>query len=148
MDSLELTPADKASRLRAQAENYALSGVEILRGYTPAELASLYNGIGPEWFPDELREAIDNLNPSLECCALIHDVRFATGDDSAKSFKAANDELRENGCKVADARYPQWYRFYPRWRLKAKARAFASLCQRFGWTAWVEGHQHKTVTHT
>lgn len=125
----------KVRQLRAQARAYGLSGVTFLDRFSDDELAAIYNGIGPEWFPAKLRRAIDELHRDLECVALIHDVRFATNDGSTAQFNFANAELEANGVLVANAKYA-WYdpRRYIRRR---QARIFADLCQSFGWSAYI-----------
>ena len=122
-------------RLRAQARFYALSGVEVLDAMTPEEMASVYNGIGPEWFPDALRRAIDTLSPDLQCCALIHDIRYARGGGKAVNFVKANAEFEANGVTIAWSKYSWWDP--RRYILKRKARAFAGICTAFGWLAFV-----------
>ena len=127
--------SDKITRLRAQAREYGLSGLTFIERFSDDELAEVYNGIGPEWFPAKIRRAIDELHSDLECCALIHDVRFACNDGTTTQFNFANAELEANGVLVANAKYA-WYdpRRYIR---RHQARVFADLCQCFGWSAYI-----------
>ena len=122
-------------RLLAQARFYRLSGVDFLDALTMEQIAEAYNGIGPDWFPARLREAIDRLSADLQCVALIHDVRYSFSDGSTAQFDAANAEFRANGEKVADAKYP-WYSLR-RYGLRSEARLFAKLCQDFGFAAYI-----------
>ena len=130
--------SDEATALRMLnlCRFYALSGTDLAEGFTAAQLAAMFNGIGPESWPQILRDAIDKLNPDLMPCAFLHDIDFATGDGTREDFDRANSRLRANGEKIANAKYA-WY--HPmRYITRRRARTFASLCQRYGWDAYVK----------
>lgn len=121
-------------QLKELAEKYQLEGREIIGKYNMQELCSIYNGIGPDAFPQWLRKGISALNPSLAVVAFIHDIEWHESDGSKEGFKASNDRFRTNGCKVADAEYA-WYN-PRRWLVRHQAAKFARLCQSFGWSGW------------
>ena len=121
-------------RLKELAEKYRLDGREIIEKYNMQELCSIYNGIGPDAFPEWLRKGISALNPSLAVVALIHDIEWHESDGSMEAFKASNDRFRANGFKVADAEHPLWSP--RRWMVRHQAAKFARLCQKFGWRGW------------
>lgn len=129
MDKIE-----NIARLRGLCVRYELSGSEILGEYTDEQLAELYNGIGPDWFPSKLRDAIDNLCSSLQPMALIHDVRWCRSDGTRRSFYGTNEELRENGYAIAENLYKWWD--IRRYWLKHQAKVFGDLCDSFGWGAY------------
>ena len=52
-------------RLRELAEKYALEDREILGKHPMNKLAQIYNGIGPDAFPEWLRGFVTALHPSL-----------------------------------------------------------------------------------
>ena len=130
------TGVDRARFLRAQACYYGLDGADNLGRYSDEDLASIYNGIGPEWFPEPLRKFIDRLHPDLRCVALVHDVDFHEGDGSREKFTVANRRLRVNGHRVAKAKYA-WYNPMRYWIMWESSR-FDNLCQAFGWGAYQE----------
>lgn len=130
-----MSDIETVTRLVAQAKFYRLSGADILDALTMEQIAEAYNGIGPDWFPARLREAIDRLSADLQCVALIHDVRYSFSDGSTAQFDEANAEFRANGEKVANAKYP-WYSLR-RYGLRSEARLFAKLCQDFGFAAYI-----------
>lgn len=115
-------------------EKYELEGREILKKYTNTELASIYNGIGPESFPLWLRSVLDALHPSLAPVAFIHDVEWENSDGTEESFAASNERFKENGYKVAKALFAWWRP--RRYLVMNDARRFGNICQAFGWNAW------------
>ena len=60
--------------LKARAEKLQLENREIIRKYNMRELCSIYNGIGPDSFPEWLRGLVSALHPSLAVAAFIHDI--------------------------------------------------------------------------
>ena len=113
-----------------------LQGREILTGFTFDQIMDIYNGLGPDRFPEWMRKIITLANGLLEPAALIHDLRFHIGGTKA-DFTAANTEFRENCYALVDAAY-SWYD--PRryiWRFRAWR--YSNYCQDFGW----EGYHKK-----
>ena len=129
------TTIEEAKRLRRLCYEHNLENCEILAKYTDEELASIYNGIGPEAFPQWLRAALDAIHPSLAPVAFIHDVEWHESDGSAAAFDMSNARFRRNGCKVATDDFGWWRprRYLVMW----DAVKFARVCQRFGWSAWL-----------
>lgn len=113
------------------AKELGLSGAELLEDRERAQ--RVCNGIGADWMPDSARKLISSLNPTLVLAADIHDLRYETGG-TAEERKAADDEMLENGYKLADARY-SWYnplRYYVKWKM----RKFYKILRAFGFLAW------------
>ena len=128
------TTTEEARRLRELCEKYELENREILAKYTDEQLAAIYNGIGPEAFPEWLRATLDAMHPSLAPVAFIHDVEWHESDGSASSFEASNARFRRNGIAVACAAFGWWRP--RRYKVMWDAVKFARVCQRFGWSAW------------
>ena len=133
----------EVKRVTELCEKYALEGREVIRGYTNAQLASMYNGIGPEKFPGWLRAVLDALHPSLAPVAFIHDIEWSLSDGTKVSFTESNRRFKRNGCKVAKAMYGWWNP--RRYKVMWDAAKFARLCQRFGWAAWMAPFTAKDV---
>ena len=74
--------------LKALAEELQLENREIIRKYKITELASIYNGIGPDSFPEWLRGLVSTLHPSLAVVAFIHDIEWHESDGSKEKFTA------------------------------------------------------------
>ena len=121
-------------KLRAKAESLKLENAEILRKYNIQQLCSIYNGIGPDAFPDWLRDAISALHPSLAVVALIHDVEWHESDLSKETFAESNYRFKRNGYTAAKAEYA-WYD-PRRYIVMNQARRFGNICQALGWSAW------------
>jgi len=122
-------------QLKEQAESLQLEDREIIRKYNMAQLASIYNGIGPDSFPEWLRDCISALHPSLAVVAFIHDIEWHESDCSKEKFTESNDRFKRNGYTVAKAEY-SWYN-PRRYIVMNQARRFGNICQMFGWNGWV-----------
>ena len=117
----------------ARREN--LEHADIIDHYTKDRISEIYNGIGPDRFPETLRDFLSSLHPSLLPVALIHDLEYYEGGDK-EAFHESNDRFYRNGKTMAFANY-SWYdpRRYLVWN---KARQFANLCDLFGWSGWTK----------
>ena len=67
-----------------------LENVHILDEYTIAEIGKIYNGIGPDRFPDWLREIVTASAGLFEPAALIHDVEYHEGGTRSSSTLPTN----------------------------------------------------------
>jgi len=131
---LQMTNKDEMIKLLKKAESLQLENREIIRKHTLEELCAIYNGIGPDSFPEWLRDVISSLHPSLAVVALIHDVEWHESDGSKEKFADSNARFKRNGYKVAKSEYG-WYNLL-RYIVMNDARRFGNLCQHFGWSAW------------
>ena len=136
-----MSDLDTVKRMLAMCRAYGLGGFLFALSFPPEQLAKDFNGIGPEWFPEKLRTAIDRLSADLMPAAFIHDVRYAHNDGSTRQFNEANAELEANGYLIADAKYPWWH--IRRYLVRHEARVFARLCNQFGWVAYVAANVGK-----
>ena len=117
------------------ARDLRLENVEILDRYTEEDISTIYNGIGPDRFPETLREFLNTLHPTLQVVALIHDLEYHEGG-TRDQFTESNNRFYRNGKTAAFAAY-SWYdpRRYLVWN---KARQFSNLCELFGWSGWTK----------
>lgn len=120
--------------MRRDCERYQLENRAVLSRYSDAELAEIFNGIGPACFPAALRKLLSRLHPSLVIVALIHDLEFHESDGGAINFDLANLRFATNGRRVADTRYG-WYD-PRRYVVRRQAARFARLCGKFGRAGW------------
>lgn len=122
--------------IRAICIKYGLEGAEILEKYSDDQLAMIYNGIGPDSFPDWLVDIIDCLNPYLAPPAMIHDVEWIESDGKMSSFSASNRRFLANGHKMAKVTY-RWYN-PKRYIMMFNASTMAATCEAFGWPIWMK----------
>ena len=123
-----------------KAYSLDLEGVHILDKYSIAEIGKIYNGIGPDRFPDWLREIVTASADLFEPAALIHDVEYHEGG-TREQFTAANDRFRRNCYTLVKDRYG-WYD--PRRYLWLnKARRWGNYCQLFGWEGWTKTEEQE-----
>ena len=110
-----------------------LKGKEIVKDFSISEIEAIYNGIGPDRFPEWLRIIITDVNNLLQPAAVIHDVRFDIGG-TKEDFHAANREFYENCLTIITAAYP-WYD-PRRYKWKFRAWRYYRYCEDFGWEGY------------
>ena len=118
-----------------QAIKLRLAGHELLLCHTIPEILRCSNGIGPEAFPQKLRDMIDRANPTALCASIIHDLRFTYGKGTKADFLQANADMEINIWLLADDNYG-WYNPARYWA-KFKGHQFRKACDRFGWDAYL-----------
>lgn len=129
--------AKEIEEIIAVAKAAKLDGLELLEG-DPEAIALKFNGIGPESWPEEFRDALTWGLKYFVAAALIHDLRFTYADGSRVQFQAANVEFHNNCLKLARY-YVPWWRFIRRFMVEGAAygcyEAVSSGC---GWQAYVK----------
>lgn len=107
---------------------------------TPAEWAAVYNGWGPDAWPDALRSVMTWVAGSLEVLAGPHDDRFAHGDGTHAGWRVSMDEWIANTRLVIADRYPaSAWRLWPRRAIvTVKAAAASAVLEKYSYAAWVD----------
>lgn len=118
-----------------KARKLRLENVGILDRYSEEEISRIYNGIGPDRFPDWLRKIVTASTELFEAAALIHDVEYDEGG-TREQFTAANDRFRRNCYTLVKDRYG-WYDIR-RYLWMNKARRWSNYCELFGWSGWTK----------
>ncbi len=121
-----------------------LEGYDFVIDFSDEELRIGYNGIGPEWFPPELRSKVTDILAIFEPAALVHDMRNVVSDGTREKFDKANDEFLHNCLKLANYHYP-WYSLR---RYRARAAAFAMyefVSSPGGWRAWMDAAEARVA---
>ena len=129
--------AAEIEELIATARAANLEGVELLNG-DPESIALVYNGIGPEEWPEEWRKAITRCFDIFQPAALIHDLRFTYANGTRRDFNFANVEFHNNCLKLSRYSIP-WWRVLRRFLADGSALAFyEAVSSQFGWDAYVK----------
>ena len=115
----------KTPELVRKAYGLDLEGVHILDKYSITQIESIYNGIGPDRFPDWLRKLVTESAGIFEPAAVIHDVEYYEGG-TREQFTAANDRFCRNCYTLVKDRYG-WYDIR-RYLWMNKARHWSNYC--------------------
>ena len=119
-----------------------LDGVEFLAEFEDGVLAREYNGIGPEWAGEHVRDLVTGKLALFEPAALIHDLRNYLSDGMRRRFHRANDEFLRNCRRCADAKYPWWS--WKRYGARATAEMLCTLgAGHPGWKAWMDCYRRR-----
>lgn len=99
---------EEITELRQRCEKYELAGREILAEYSDAELAEMYNGAGPDAWPDDLRGLLTRAMLLFKPAVLIHDVQYTFSDGTEAGFAQTVSDWRTNCHKIFAADWPLW----------------------------------------
>ena len=126
--------------IRDDAIRLRLIGYMLLV-YMPIEvLAAAYNGTGPEFLPQKIRDKLNSVCRPFLPAVMIHDVDFTMSDGSRRSFWIANLRLLLNCITCSNAAYPwnNWRRYALYIQAWAMFRAVSN--PEFGWVAWIQAY--------
>ena len=129
--------------IRDAAIRLHLDGSQFL-AYLPLEvLAAAYNGTGPEFLPEKIRQKLDAACRPFLPAVMIHDVDFTFSDGSEESFRQANKRLLFNciTCAVASHPWTSWKRYTL--FLEAWAMYRAVSHPKLGWIAWIQAYNKR-----
>lgn len=130
---------NRVEQLVEKAKSLRLEGAECLVGMDMDEVCGAYNGIGPQFLGEKLRDGMTEILHVYEPAALIHDIRFDRSDGTRRSFDRANREFCANCRKCANDAYAWWS--WRRYRAYAVIRAMNGfVCADGGWKAWNDAH--------
>lgn len=130
--------------IRDAAISLHLIGAQWL-SYIPIDvLDAVYNGTGPEFLPDAIREKLDAVCRPFLPAVMIHDVDYSLSDGTVGSFRAANLRLLVNCITCANNSY-LWHS-WRRYVLYIEAWAIYRACSKFGWVAWLLAYNKHTKT--
>jgi hypothetical protein len=132
-DKFKALELPQVEELINKARAYKLDNVEIIDKFTLTEAQRVYNGVGPDSFPAELRDALSDVNIACLPAVLIHDLEYVTGG-TKDEFAASNRRLKVNMRKCVKENYSIFNPFY--WWYWFEARVFSKLCQKFGFSGW------------
>ena len=126
------------SNLRTDVARLRLIGRDLVLSLPTYTLADCYNGTGPEFLPQRIRQKLDALARPFLPAVMVHDVDFTFSDGTRRSFLIANQHLLWNCIICACDAYP-WYS-WRRYALILEAWALYRACAKFGWIAWIQAY--------
>ena len=126
------------SNLRAEVERLGLLGMESVISMPIEDLADAYNGTGPEFLPQRIRQKLDEICRPFLPAVMVHDVDFTLSDGSSRSFLIANLHLFCN-CIICACDSHPWYS-WRRYVLILEAWTIYRACTKFGWIAWIQAY--------
>ena len=132
---------DEVMKVIGRAKELKVMGLGFLESNSIEDVCRDYNGIGPQFLPERLRDKVTSLLAIYEPAALVHDLRFGKSDGTREAFDYANCEFYVNCHKCAKAAYPWWS--WRRYRAYAVIDAMHEFnCADFGgWRAWLDAHE-------
>lgn len=128
-----------------KARSLKVMGLDFLNKCDIEKICREYNGIGPQFLSEKLRNKVTEMLAIFEPSALVHDLRFGSSDGTRESFDYANCEFFVNCHKCAKAAYKWWN--WKRYRAYAVIDAMNEFnCSDMGgWRAWQEAHRKNMV---
>lgn len=124
-------------KTKAEAYYEAIElGLEIRSDVPIDKVVKIYNGTGPEVFPDWARKVLDLIYKDLQPAVCGHDLDYYYGKGTRADFYAANERLERNGIICAKAKFG-WWRL-KRYILIRRAKLAAEACDMFGWSAYCD----------
>lgn len=133
----------KVEQLIEKAKSLNLMGLRFILGFSIDAICKAYNGIGPQFLPEKLRNKVTSFLGIFEPAALGHDLRSDQSDGTRESFDYANFEFYVNCHKCAKDAYPWWN--WKRYRAYAVIDAMNEFncSDRGGWKAWLDAYESK-----
>jgi len=133
--------AEQVTEFIEIARKANLEGLDFLDEFTVEEIREGFNGIGPEFMRDEMRQKISEDLEIFLPAAMGHDMRFNESDGTRQGYLYANDEFRRNCIKLADYKYGFFDRRRYRMRLVAEVLYLFVSADCFGWKAWRDAYE-------
>ena len=135
---MTITRQNVLNRLRAEVSRLDLQGRDAVLALTLDELDAAFNGCGPEFLPEGVRQTLDRVMSVFAPAFMVHDVEFTLSDGLKAAFDAANLRLLVNCAKCALDAAP--WDSCKRYALLGESWAIYRACDRFGWSAWMAAY--------
>ena len=131
--------------IRKEVVRLNLSRPPHFDALTDIDLAKIYNGYGPDSWPEAIRDAVTWFYRHWVVLAIIHDVDFHFSDGTRRSYLEATARWSINYSLALSDRYPMT----KPWLYPARAWAWAKLrlslraLQLGSWPAWQEASRRR-----
>lgn len=110
--------------LRQLVYDYKLRGANKLLKYSDVDLQNIYNGVGPDRWPEEVRGKLTQVASLFAPAVCVHDVEFTESDGLEDSFKDTVEHFKSNVKIILKKEYPlwTWAMLRPSYRVKRAAQ--------------------------
>ena len=135
---MTITRQNELNRLRAEVSRLDLQGRDAVLALTLDELDTAFNGCGPEFLPEGVRQTLDRVTSVFAPAFMVHDVDFTFADGLKAAFDAANLRLLVNCAKCALDAAP--WNSWKRYALLGESWAIYRACDKFGWSSWLAAY--------
>ena len=129
---------DNIKYIYALCEESKLEATEQFWQTPLSELAKIYNGAGPDWFPGLIRKRLTKYLDLFQPAFLEHDFSFHYSDKTPKRFKEANKRLYRNSKRLISNNYSWLINPLTKSKLYIQSYLIYFACQKYGWSAWID----------
>lgn len=124
-------------KLREKVIRYNLEATPEFKEASLNTLLNVYNGCGPDWLPETVRDLLTRHYELFEPAFLVHDFDFTYLPKTEERFHEANNRLYDNCVRIVRAEIPVW-RFIARYRRLAHCDQIYEACEHFGLGGYME----------
>lgn len=116
-----------------EIKRLGLYRVKEFDSLTVDEFAEIYNGYGPDSWPEALRNAITIIYRNFKPLAGVHDIGYHFKDRTERGWRLTQWRWKENGKILLNDRYPvrKWWLLPLRWYAEKKINLAYDLLYRF-----------------
>ena len=139
-DALELRMQARRLGLDAPGEFWTFGDIEALN--------RLWNGYGPDKWPECVRAVMTWIYRNFEASALIHDFEYTFSDGSTEGWQVTDDRFYKNLKTQRDELYPWFSPWLLAHRAAAtlKIRAAKLALDMGGYTAYLDAFRRRIAT--
>lgn len=126
--------SDEFADLLAQVYTYDLKRQISFDQASVEQCQEAYNGIGPDWLPESIRDWMTDRWRYFAPAAVVHDWDYSNPTHRNRAdFTQANERLRRN-CKALLRKGVPWYK---RWLYEIRVDELADACEMFGFGGYM-----------
>ncbi len=129
-----MTKLTEVTQLVIEAEILGLSMPPAMAHMDLRQIAEVSNGVGPQWAPEWIRDALSTRLRVFLPAALVHDVAYSfisSRDPHADDLRFWADEMFYGNCRTCAAHAAPWYS-PRRWILERDAWLAYRAVRKFG----------------
>jgi len=129
---------EQAEALRSEARRLGLEAYPSFWSASAEQLARVLNGMGPDWFPADVREYMTRWQGRFRAAVAIHDWMFYLSLGIAEEFHAANWQFLRN-CRRTVRKTISVFRWQKRAQMMIDADLLYGAVCAGGWPGYMAG---------